>query len=200
MCLTMGSLFRWIALAAALALAGCSGTGLLVGAGATAGVAVAEDRELDEIVSDTDIKLGINRRWLAEDPAILSHVSSTVTEGRVLLTGTVPDPGMRLAALRAVWQVQGVRQVINEIAVQDSDGLPGFTRDVWISTQLRSRMTFDTSVLAINYSVETVDGVIYLMGIAQDQGELDRVIAHAREIGYVRGVVPYVRIKTASTA
>ena len=57
-------------------------------------------------------------------------------------------------------------------------------------------MTFDTSVLAINYSVETVDGVIYLMGIAQDRGELNRVIAHARQIPYVRGVVQYVRIKT----
>lgn len=192
----MISPLRWAVPAlAVLSLAGCGPTGLLMGAGAAAGVAVAEDRELQEIASDAEIKLGINRRWLEQDPAILTHVSSSVTEGRVLLTGTVPDPEMRLAALRATWQVPGVHQVINEIAVAQSDGLPGFARDVWISTQLRSRMTFDTSILAINYSVETVDGVIYLMGIAQDRDELNRVIAHARQIPYVRGVVQYVRIK-----
>ena len=37
--------------------------------------------------------------------------------------------------------------------------------------------------------------IVYLIGIAQDQRELDRVIAHSRTITYVRQVISHVRVK-----
>ena len=43
-----------------------------------------------------------------------------------------------------------------------------------------------------------VGGVVYLMGIAQSQAELDRVTGHARNQSYVRRVVSHVRIKDQS--
>ncbi len=36
---------------------------------------------------------------------------------------------------------------------------------------------------------------VYLIGVAQDQAELDRVMAHAKDVQYVRRVVNYVRLK-----
>ena len=48
---------------------------------------------------------------------------------------------------------------------------------------------------SINYNVDCVAGTIYLMGVAQDQAELQRVIDHARDISYVRNVVSFVRLK-----
>jgi hypothetical protein len=47
----------------------------------------------------------------------------------------------------------------------------------------------------VNYNVDCVGGTIYLMGVAQNKAELQRVIDHARDIPYVRQVVSYVRIK-----
>ena len=57
-------------------------------------------------------------------------------------------------------------------------------------------MTFDENIMAINYSIETVNSIIYLIGIAADQAELDRVIAIARDIERVRRVISHVRIKS----
>ena len=71
-------------------------------------------------------------------------------------------------------------------------------RDTWITTQLKSKLTFDQDVLAINYAIETVNGVVYLIGIAQNQAELERVVGHARDIEYVRNVITHVRVKGAS--
>ena len=45
-----------------------------------------------------------------------------------------------------------------KIRVSRSEGLPGFARDAWISTQLRSRITLDRRIRAINYTVDTVAG------------------------------------------
>jgi len=118
-----------------------------------------------------------------------------VHEGRVLLTGTINSPQNRLDAVRLAWQVEGVRQVIDEIQVTDEGGVLDYSRDVWITAQLRSKITFDSEILAINYSIETVNKVVYLMGVAQSEAEIDRVIRYARNIDYVRKVVSHVRIK-----
>lgn len=179
-----------------LAMAGCTPVGVVVGAGATAGNAVAEEREVSEVVDDTAIQLRINRLWLDTDPDLLAQLSTTVTEGRVLVTGTASDPEQRVTAIRLVWQVDGVREVINEVEVANSEGIVGFGRDAAITTQLRSRILFDTAVRSINYNIDTAGGVVYLMGIAQDQAEADRVVAHARQIPYVTRIVSYVRLKS----
>ncbi len=57
-------------------------------------------------------------------------------------------------------------------------------------------MTLDERVRTINYNIETVNGVIYLIGIARDRDELDRVIEYARNIPYVRKVVNYVLLSS----
>lgn len=56
-------------------------------------------------------------------------------------------------------------------------------------------MTFDKKILSINYTIETVNQIIYIMGIAQNQEELDRLIQHAKNIANVKKVVSYARIK-----
>ena len=53
----------------------------------------------------------------------------------------------------------------------------------------------DKEIDAINYSIETIDRVIYLLGIAQDGEELDRVIRTARDIEYVEKIVSHVLLK-----
>jgi osmotically-inducible protein OsmY len=55
---------------------------------------------------------------------------------------------------------------------------------------------FDGAVKNINYTVDVENGVVYLMGIAQDQDELDRVIATARDISDVKKVVNHVLLKS----
>ena len=121
-------------------------------------------------------------------------LSTTVNQGRVLLTGVVQDPNDRVEAVRLVWQVPGVKQVMNEIRVADSEGVPGFVRDNWITTRLRTAMTFDKEISSLNYSIDTVQGVVYLMGVAMNQRELDRVMDIARTIPNVKQVVSYVKM------
>lgn len=182
-------------LALAGALSGCAGA--VIGAGATAGVAAAEERGLDGAVDDTKIRAEINHYWFQHDVEMYRKVGLTISEGRVLLTGLVPSDAARADAVRLTWQAAGVREVINEIAVRPggSDVIDD-GRDVVISQTLKTRLLFDKEIRNINYTIDVVDGVIYLMGIAQSEGELERVIAHARDISNVKRVVSHVLLKT----
>jgi osmotically-inducible protein OsmY len=85
--------------------------------------------------------------------------------------------------------------VLNEIQVTDKGGIGNYLRDVAIANQLRAELLFDRDISAINYNVEVVNQIVYLIGIAQDQAELDKVIGHARTIRYVEQVVNHVVLK-----
>jgi len=186
---------RAIALLApvALALGGC--VPLVAGAGGAAAVGASQDRGLEQVVDDNEIAFEINRKLLAQHSNLYSGVSTQVRKGRVLLTGRVPAQEDRIAVTRLVWSIGGVKEVINELHVGKEGSFSQSVSDTTISTRLRARLTGDSNVSGINYSIETVDGVVYLMGTALDRAELDRVMAHARDIKGVRNVVSYVEVK-----
>jgi osmotically-inducible protein OsmY len=182
-------------LAVGLAAGGCTVWGTAAGAGAVGATAAQTEKGFRRSMSDTEIRIAINDLWLKADEEMFRKVNLQVQEGRVLLTGNVRLPEQRVEAVRLAWQAPGVREVINEIEVKDTSGLSNLARDTWISAQLRSTLLFDKDVSAIDYSIETVNQVIYLMGVAQSQAELERVIGHAKDISYVRRVVSYVLLK-----
>ena len=180
---------------AALMLSGC--LGLAVGTGAVAASAAAQDRGISGTTSDTVIRSQINDLWFGYSTELHERVSLSVQDGRVLLIGKVPTQEMRLDAVRLAWKAQGVQEVINEIQVTTEGGIASYARDTWISTQLKTQILFDRRVASLNYSIETVNGVVYLMGLAQTKAELSRVTNYARNLQYVRRVVSYVQVKGA---
>ena len=121
-----------------------------------------------------------------------------MSDGRVLLTGSVKKPEDRIEAARLTWKAENVREVINEIQVTDKTGLIDIARDTLIETQLEAKLLFDGSIQSINYDIDTVNSTVYIFGIAQDNAEQQRVINHARNLNYVRNVVSYVRLRGAS--
>ncbi len=178
----------------AIAINACTPVGLAAGAAATTGVAAAQEGGINRAVSDSWIKTQINHNWLQYDVDTFAKLSTTVKQGRVLITGVVQNPESRVEAVRLVWQVEGVKQVINEIRVADSEGVTGYVKDNWITSQLRTSILFDKNIQSINYTIDTVQGVVYLMGFAQNQTELNRVIEIARTISGVKQVVSYVKL------
>lgn len=183
-----------LSLSAMLLSSACTPLGMATGAAAGVGNAASKEGGISGAFSDASIKGKINELWFQQNISMFSKLSTTVNQGRVLLTGVVQNPQDRVEAVRLVWQVQGVTQVINEIRVSDSEGVPGFVRDNWITTRLRTAMTFEKNVQSLNYSIDTVQGVVYLMGVAMSESELNTVMSLARTIPNVKQVVSYVKM------
>lgn len=175
-----------------LALAGCAGA--VVGGGAAIGVAAFEERGIEGKARDLKVQAGIFENWLRYDHTLSAKASIEVWEGRALLTGVAKDEPTRAEMVKMAWAVEGVREVLNELQLE-SGGFIDYTNDAAITTKLTSRVTFDKTIYSINYYFKTVNGTVYVIGIAQDQGELDRVLAHARDITYVKRIVNHVRVK-----
>ncbi len=184
-------------LVSALSVSGC--VPLVVGAGATGAVVAAQDRGLEQGVDDNEIAFEINRRLADKNGDLFRRVSTQVNKGRVALIGTVARTEDRLTAVEISRKVDGVKQVIDELQVGQPLSFSEKTDDTVITTKLRAEITGDTKISSINYSIDTVRGTVYLMGIAQNQSELDRVIAHARGVSGVRNVISNVEVKSSIT-
>lgn len=181
--------------ASLLALGGLGGcAAVAIGAGGAAGISAAQKGGISRAASDLRIQAEINDLWFKYDVDTFSKLDMTVDGGRVLITGVVQDPDARVEAVRLAWQPKGVTQVINEITIAEGDGIRGFAKDSWITSRLRASITFDKQVQSLNYSIDTVQGTVYLMGNANDQAELDHVISIARKISGVQQVVSYVKV------
>jgi len=185
----------FVVIAAVFAMTNLTGcVGMIIGGAATAGVAAYQERGIKGFAADTETATKVRTKILEADNQLFNDVGVEVYEGRVLLTGRVPSEEKRAEAVRISWSVVDVKDVINEVAVSENP-FSDLANDTWITTKLKSKMTFDKDILAINYTIETVGAVIYLIGIAQDKAELQRVLNHARSIDYVKRVVNHVRIK-----
>ncbi|HEU0071435.1 MAG TPA: BON domain-containing protein [Alphaproteobacteria bacterium] len=179
-----------------LSTAACTPVGVAVGAGATGAVTASQERGIEGGASDTQIRAAINYMWLEYSATMYRQLNLQIWEGRVLLTGVIGSEEWRAQAVKLAWQAKGVKEVIDETVVDKSGSTGSFVRDQWITGQLKSKLLFEKNVFSVNYSFETVRGVIYMIGVAQDQQELEIVLNHARNIEYVQRVVNHVLLKS----
>lgn len=160
-------------------------------------VVVAQERSVGNAVDDAGILAQLKHLYLQRDiNDLFVNVLIKVVEGRVLLTGNVDQVNTQIEAVRLAWTVSGVREVINEIQINDKSDFLNYTQDVWISTQIRGRWLVTKGIRSVNYSAITVNQHVYIMGLAQDQAELDRATIVASTTSGVKQVTSYVRQKT----
>ena len=166
-----------------------------VGAGATVGVAAAQERGIKGRANDLNIEALILKKYLNAGLKLTATIGVEGYDGRVLLTGATKDLKLSDKAVKLAWSVSGVEDVINEIQLDKGTTVTDYAHDTWITTQLKSKLAFDKNILAINYAIETVNRTVYVIGIAQDQSELASVLAHANAISRVINVVNHVKLK-----
>lgn len=181
---------------------GCTKQGVLVGAATSLVSAAREERGVEGVATDAWIYTEIQRLFLEEDHELVTDIDVTVFERRVLLTGLTEDPVLARDAVRLASRPRPVIEVIDRIRVlsreEDIEYLRPVVvlRDAVIATEIRTSLMFDSQIRAINFSVDVVDRVAYLMGIAQNQQELSRVLDWCRNADYVREVVNLAVLRT----
>ena len=188
---------RWLSSTALVLLAAplLSGCVFLAAAGTVAAVQTTrQERSVGDPLDDRAVKTTLDAR-LRQTSGLRFGIATTVVEGRVLLAGRVSQPEQRLEATRVAWTVDGVVKVDNDIEVTDSWGWLDRPQDFIMRQALVAKLVGDRSIKSVNYTTDVVHGVVYLMGVAQDQGEVDRVIAHANTVNNVKRVENYVVLK-----
>ncbi len=183
-------------LALPLVLGGCPAAivGGLAAAGG-AGYAANQERGTGGSVDDFTIKTNIQNAWMKTNPLMQRDLSVTVYEGRTLLTGAAPNPEFKAQAKEVASRVPGVRAVYDEIEVTATGSAWESAKDTWITSRVRTELAFTPNVRSVNYTIETANKSVYLIGSARSQAELDIATNAARTTPDVKRVVSYVEIR-----
>jgi len=193
--LTTASRIALLAPALLLTLNGC--IAVATTAATETAVVIAQERSVGNAVDDAGVLAQIKHLYLQKDiNDLFANVLVKVVEGRVLLTGNVDKVDTQIDAVRLAWRVNGVREVINEIQINDKTDFVNYAKDVWISTQISGKMLITKDIRSLNYSTIVVNQEALVMGIAQDRFELDRAINVIASVSGVTKVTSYVRLKT----
>ena len=184
-----------LALIFSLNILSCSPAGILASGGATGMVVAEGDRSLGTVVDDATIKVNIAAKFINSDDNLFIDVNTTVLEGRVLLTGLVDTQEIRIDAVRRVWEVDGINEVVNEIQIGNRSTLKEYAQDVWITTQVKGLAAKTLGIRSIAYNFETIRGKVYMAGITTRPEQLEELINLAKTVKGVTEIVNYVIIK-----
>ena len=174
---------------------GCSPASVLATGGGSAMVVAEGERSIGTVIDDATIKVNIAAKFLNAENNLFVNINTSVLEGRVLLTGLVDNQEIRIDAVRLVWEVDGVKEIINEIEIGNRVTLKDYASDLWINTQARAVAAKTVGIKSITYNFETIQGKIYIAGISARPDLLDEMILALRGIKGVEEIVNYVIIK-----
>ena len=173
-------------------LSNCSPIGMLGGAGTTTMVIAEGDRSFGAVVDDATIKLNISTNFLKSPNGLFVDINTNVIEGRVLLTGLVDTQEIRIEAVKKVWEIKGIAEVINEIEIGKQVTAKEYANDLWINTQIKALAAKAIGLRALSYNFETIRGKVYIAGITSRPEQLEAILLNTKKIKGVTEIVNYV--------
>ena len=157
------------------------------------GVSIGFDpRTLGMQIDDTIMQKNLVTRLTLKEKKYFLHIQIEVLDGRIFLTGKVEEPEEKIKITKMAWETKGVRSVKNAIEIKGQSNFKSTTKDILITTQLKTALLFNKLVKSGNYTLETINKTIYIFGIAMNDEEKKEVIEEANKIYDVKEVIPTI--------
>ena len=147
------------------------------------GVSIALDpRTLGTQIDDSIMQKNLQARLALTEKTYLLKISVKVLDGRIFLNGKVDEPEEKLRITKMAWETKGARSVTNNIAVKQKFSIKNFTKDVLISSQLRTALIVNKKIKAANFNIDTINQKTYVFGIAHNEEEKKEILKEAKQI------------------
>jgi len=157
------------------------------------GVSVVYDpRTVGMQIDDSIMQKNLMGRLAFTDKKYIINLSTKVIDGNIFLSGKVDEPEEKLKIIKMAWETKGARSVQSAVIIKGQTNFKNTAKDVLITSQLRAALLFNKITKSSNYTIDTINGKIYIFGIAMTGDEKKKVISEANEIHGVKEVVPSI--------
>ena len=182
-----------------ISLLNTSCTQVMISGVASGGIILVQERTAEQAAIDIVIKTKIEEAYFSTNyDDIFSKIKVIVFEGKVLLVGTVKDNEFKEIAESIVRKIENVDEVANYIVV-GKENVIDYLKDTRISLEFKARLLADEDVSEVNYSSTTENRIIYIIGVSQNNQELEKVLSHASSVPGVKKIVNLVVDKNSPT-
>ena len=153
------------------------------------GVTIYTDpRSLGTQIDDSIMQKSLSIRVAQVNSKYILTVSTKVIDGHIYLNGTVDTVDEKILLTKLAWKIEGARTVKNNLKVKDKFSLKNEAKDLLITSQIKVALLANKKVKSVNYQINTVNQIIYIFGIAQNEEERREVINEGKQILDVKNV------------
>ena len=157
------------------------------------GVSIAYDpRTVGMQIDDSIMQKNLLGRLALTDKKYIIDLGIKVIDGNIFLSGKVDEPEEKLKIIKMAWETKGTRSVQSAVIIKGQTNFKNTAKDILITSQLRTALLFNKDTKSSNYTIDTINGKIYIFGIAMTKDEKKKVISEANEIHGVKEVVPSI--------
>lgn len=156
-----------LVVSASIALSACATTGT-----------AQKDARIESSISDSYAF----RNYLQDDNIVINS-----KDGRVTLTGTVPDESHKMVAQQSAENIAGVKGVDNQLQVEG--GSPKEGSDAWLGAKVKAELLNHRDVNALNTNVYVNNGIVTLQGKADSDAQKALTAEYAKNVKGVKGIV-----------
>ena len=157
------------------------------------GVSVAYDpRTVGMQIDDSIMQKNLIGRLTLTDKKYIISISAKVLDGNIYLSGKVDEPEEKLKIIKMAWETKGARSVQSTVTIKGNNNFKSTAKDILITSQLKTALIFNKLTKATNYTIDTINGKIYIFGIAMTKKEKEKVISEAYQIHGVKDVIPSI--------
>lgn len=116
-----------------------------------------------------------------------------VIEGRVMLTGIVFDAQTKTYIVEKIVNDSATRTLLNELEIRKKVRTTSMSMEDYVLEQnISSKLFLKSKIKSLNYEISVIDGVAYVLGIAEDGSERQLLLDMISTVKGVKQVVSHV--------
>ena len=162
--------------------------------GAIALSSSAQEKGLGTSINDKVIYVKLRNAIHEWNPSVSQKISISVDNGSILVTGQLEDINTKIDLTKTIWDVSGVKEVNNQVQISKTSNLKNIAKDLASLGEIRAKLMASKELNSLNFSVDVVNNIAYISGIASSDEEIAIVTQLAQEARFIIEVQNFVKV------
>ena len=162
--------------------------------GAIALSSSAQEKGLGTSINDKVIYVKLRNVIHDWNPSVSQKISISVDNGSILVTGQLENINTKIDLTKTIWDVSGVKEVNNQVQISKISNIKNIAKDLASLGEIRAKLMASKELNSLNFSVDVVNNIAYISGIASSDEEIAIVTQIAQEARFIIEVQNFVKI------
>ena len=167
---------------------------IIGGVGAVAISSSAQEKGFGTSINDKVIYLKLRNAIYEWNSSVSQKISISVDGGSILVTGQLKNVDTKINLTKVIWEVNGVKEVNNKVQISETSNLKNIAKDLASLGEIRARLMASKKLNSLNFSIDVVNNIAYISGIASSEEEVAIVSQIAQQARFIKEVQNFVKV------
>ena len=166
---------------------------IIGGVGAIAFSSSAQEKGLGTSINDKVIYVKLRNAIYDWSPSSSENLSLSVDNGSILVTGKLKNIDTKVQLTKIIWEINGVKEVNNKVQISETNNFKNIAKDLASLGEIKARLMASKKLNSLNYSIDVVNNIAYISGVASSEEEISIVTQIAKEARFIKQVQNFVK-------